>query len=257
VTELRVVCALARRGLAQTFRRPQFLAPIVLFPSLFLAANVGGAGRATHLPGFPDVHGFLDFELPAAMLQGTLLTGVSGGIALALDIELGFIDRLLAAPIRRPSFVIGRLLTTGVLGVLTGVWFIAAGLVFGARIAGGVPGALLVLAQLGLAAMAFGGLGAALALKSGRASVVQGVFPIVFVILFLSSAFFPRGLMQEPASTIAAWNPLSLIATGVRHPIIDDVSLHALGTGLAGIAIVAAVAWTLGALALRSRLRAA
>jgi ABC-2 type transport system permease protein len=257
VSELRVMGMLARRGLVQTFRRPQFIAPIVLFPTLLLIVNTGGAGRATQLPSFPQVHGFLDFELPAAMLQSTLLTGVSTGLAIALDIESGFVDRLLTAPIRRSSFVLGRIATTGVLGMLAGCWFIAAGLIGGARIAGGVSGVLLVVALMGLAATAFGGLGAALALKTGRASVVQGIFPIVFVVLFLSSAFFPRQLMREPASTIAGWNPLSLIATGVRHPIIDGISLSAIGTALAGIAIVAGVAWALSGWALSSRLRSA
>jgi ABC-2 type transport system permease protein len=256
VNELRVVGVLARRGLAQTFRRPQFIAPIVIFPSLFLAVNTGGAGNATHLPGFPHVHGFLDFELPAAMLQSTLLVGVGSGIAIALDIEMGFIDRLLTAPIRRASFIFGRLVAAAALGALAGLWFLAVGLIGGAHVEGGVGGALLVLALLALAATAFGGLGAALALRAGRASVVQGVFPIVFVILFLSSAFFPRALMKEPASTIARLNPLSLIATGVRHPIVDDVSLHAFATGLAGIGIVALVGWALSAWALRGRLRA-
>jgi ABC-2 type transport system permease protein len=228
-----------------------------VFPSLFLAANTGGAGRATQLPGFPHVHGFLDFELPAAMLQSTLIAGVGTGIAIAIDIESGFLDRLLAAPIRRASFVLGRLAASGVLGVFAGVWFLTVGLIAGAHIEGGVAGALIVLLLCGLAATAFGGLAAALALKSGSASVVQGTFPIVFVILFLSSAFFPRQLMKEPAGTIAGWNPLSLIAGGVRHPIIDGVSLQALGTGLVGVAIVALVAWALSAWALRSRLRAA
>jgi ABC-2 type transport system permease protein len=254
VNELRVTGMLARRGLSQTFRRSQFIAPVVVFPTLFLIANAGGAGRATNLPGFPEVHGFLDFELPAAMLQSTLLAGVSTGIAIALDIENGFLDRLMAAPIRRSSFVLGRVATTGVLGVCSGLWFLAAGLIGGAHIKGGVAGALIVLALMGLSAAAFGGLGAALALRAGRASVVQGVFPVVFVILFLSSAFFPRQLMQEPAATVAAWNPLSLIATGVRHPIIDDVSLAAVGTALAGIATVALVAWALCSWGLRTRL---
>jgi ABC-2 type transport system permease protein len=170
---------------------------------------------------------------------------------------MGFIDRLMAAPIRRSSFILGRLAAATVLGMLSGVWFIVVGLIAGAHIKGGVLGAIVVLLLMGLAATAFGGLGAALALKSGKASVVQGIFPLVFVILFLSSAFFPDHLMQEPARTIAGWNPLSLIASGVRHQIIDDVSLHAVGTALAGIGIVGAIALALSSLALRSRLRAA
>jgi ABC-2 type transport system permease protein len=254
VNELRVTGVLARRGLSQTLRRAQFIAPVVVFPTLFLIANAGGAAKATDLPGFPDVRGFLDFELPAAMLQSTMLAGVSTGIAIAIDIENGFIDRLLSAPIRRSSFVFGRVATTAVLGVCSGIWFLAAGLIGGAHIEGGVAGALIVLALMGLSAAAFGGLGAALALKAGRGSTVQGTFPVVFVILFLSSAFFPRQLMEEPAATVAAWNPLSLIATGIRHPIIDGVSLHAFGTALAGIGTVALVAWALCLWGLRTRL---
>ena len=51
---------------------------------------------------------------------------VSGGIALALDIEIGFIDRLVAAPIPRAAIVLGRLVATAVLGALSGVWFLAS-----------------------------------------------------------------------------------------------------------------------------------
>src|SRR3954449_177665 len=116
-TNGRVTVSLAKRGLRQALRRPQFLAPLVIFPSLMLAVNTGGASRATQLPGFPHVHGFLDFELAGAMLQSTMLAGVSGGIALALDFEMGFIDRLFGAPISRMSIIAGRLAATALLGV--------------------------------------------------------------------------------------------------------------------------------------------
>ena len=92
---------------------------------------------------------------------------------------------------------------------------------FGAHIEGGVAGALVVIALVVLNATAFGTLGAALALKAKSASTAQGIFPLVFVILFLSSAFFPENLLLEPARTIAEWNPLSLIADGLRDPIIS------------------------------------
>ena len=250
-----MIGALGRRSVKQTFRRPQFLAPILLFPSLFLAVNTGGAGRATELPGFPEVAGFLDFELAGAMLQSTMLVGVSGGIALALDIEMGFLDRLIAAPISRSAMVLGRLAATAALGVVVALWFVAIGLLFGARIQSGLPGVVLIFVLVPLTAMAFGGLGAALALKAGRASVVQSIFPLVFVILFVSSAFFPRELMVEPARTIAAFNPLSLIADGIRQPVIGELSASALGRGLLGIAIVAGLGVVLSAAALRARLR--
>jgi ABC-2 type transport system permease protein len=253
--DLRATGALARRSITQTFRYPRYLAPLVVFPSLFLAVNVGGAGRATELPGFPEVNGFLDFELAAAMLQSTLLTGVSSGMALGIDIERGFIDRLIAAPISRPVVVTGRLAANAALGICIGIWFLAVGLIFGAQIEGGVLGVLQIFVLLSLAAMVFGALGAALALWAGSAGLVQGTFPLVFVILFLSTAFFPRELMKEPAASIAGWNPLSLVASGMREPIIDGASLASFGEGLASIALVGVISGGLAALALRHRLR--
>jgi ABC-2 type transport system permease protein len=251
----RVALALAKRGLRQALRRPQFLAPLVVFPSLMLAANTGGAGRATQLPGFPHVHGFLDFELAGAMMQSTMLAGVSGGIALALDFEIGFIDRLFAAPISRYSIIAGRLAATSVLGLLTGIWFLAGGLIFGAHIQGGVAGALTILVLSLLAAAAFSLLASALAIWASKASVVQGIFPIVFVILFLSTAFFPHALLLEPAKTIARLNPLSLIADGLRGPIIGNLAMADVGKALGGIAIVAAVGLVLSTFSLRRRIR--
>jgi ABC-2 type transport system permease protein len=250
-----VSLALARRALRNTLRRPQFLAPLVVFPSLMLAANTGGAGRATELPGFPEVHGFLDFELAGAMMQSTMLAGVSGGIALALDFEIGFIDRLFAAPISRYSIIAGRVGATSVLGLMTGIWFLAGGLIFGAHIKGGVAGAIVILVMIGLAAAAFSLLGSALAIWASKASVVQGIFPIVFVILFLSTAFFPVNLLLEPAQSFARLNPLSLIADGMRGPIIGGLDAADVGKALGGIAIVAGVGFALTALSLRRRAR--
>ena len=71
--------------------------------------------------------------LAGAMIQSTLLAGNTGGIALAVDIEMGFTDRLLAAPIPRFAIVAGRLAGTAALGAFTAVWFLAIGLVFGVR----------------------------------------------------------------------------------------------------------------------------
>ncbi len=254
-TNLRVIAALGARSVKQTFRRPQLMAPIVVFPTLLLAIQVGGAGRGVDLHGFPPVDGFLDFILAGAMIQSTLLAGNSGGIALAVDIEMGFTDRLLAAPISRFAIVLGRLAGTAALGALAAIWFIAIGLVFGARIDEGVPGALMMIAFVVLSAIAFGGLGAAVALRTGRASVVQGLFPLVFVILFLSSAFFPANLMLEPAATVARYNPLSFIVEGIREPVISSLSLEAFAKALASIALVGVISIGLSAMALRRRLR--
>lgn len=253
-TNLRVVRALGARSVRQTFRRPQLMAPILVFPTLLLAIQTGGAGSAVDLPGFPPVQSFLQFMLAGAMMQSLMLAGNSGGIALAVDIEMGFTDRLFAAPISRFAIVLGRLAGTAALGLLAALWFLAIGLIFGAEIEGGVPGALVAMALTSAAAVAIGGIGSTIALRTGRASIVQGLFPLVFVVLFLSTAFFPEDLMVEPARTIARYNPLSLVVEGIREPIVAGVDAGDLLGAVLAIGGILALSLGLSARALQRRL---
>jgi ABC-2 type transport system permease protein len=254
-TGARVVGALGARSIRQTFRRPQLMSPIIVFPTLLLAIQTGGAGAGIELPGFPPVDSFLQFMLAGSMMQAMMLAGNSGGIAFAVDIEMGFTDRLFAAPIPRFAIVLGRLAGTAALGLLASLWFLAIGLIFGAHIEGGVPGALLAIVLITASALAVGGIGAAIALRTGSASVVQGLFPLVLVVLFLSSAFFPQELMIEPAKTIAEYNPFSFIVEGVRDPIIAGIDAKQTLEAVAAIAGIILLGLGLSASALRHRLR--
>jgi len=254
-TNARVVQALGMRSIRQTFRRPQLMAPIVVFPTILLAIQTGGAGAAIHLEGFPEVQSFLQFMLAGAMMQSLMLAGNSGGIALAVDIEMGFTDRLFSAPIPRFAIVLGRLAGTAALGLFASLWFLAIGLVFGAEIESGVAGALIAIVLVTATAMAVGGIGAAIALRTGSASVVQGLFPLVLVLLFLSSAFFPESLMIEPARTIAEYNPLSFVVNGIRNPMISGIDASDMIDAVLAITGIVIVGLVLSARALRHRLR--
>jgi ABC-2 type transport system permease protein len=249
--------ALARRTLRGALRRPQFLAPLVIMPTLFLAINTGGLHRSTDLPGFPVVDGFLDFQLAGAITQSLLLGGVMQGIGTALEIEGGFFDRLVASPIPRVSIVLGRILAGTAIAATQILWFLALGMIFGVSIHGGVPGVLLVLAIGSLAGTGFAALGVLIALRARNASTVQGIFPLVFVILFVSSAFFPTALLQAPANWFAKYNPLSYVADGMRDPIIGSISATPVLEGFAAAALLVGAFVGLAVLALRGRLRAA
>jgi ABC-2 type transport system permease protein len=254
---VRAVVALARRALRTVLRRPQLLAPLVLFPTIILAVNVGGLERTTTLPGFPRVDGFLDFQLAAAIMQSLLLGGVGAGIAVALDIEGGFFDRLVASPAPRVAIVLGRVLAASVIAAVQVAYFLVLGTIFGVDIKGGAVGVLLVLAIGVVAGTGFGALGVMIALRARNASTVQGIFPLVLVILFVSSAFFPANLLSAPADDVAAYNPLSYIAEGMREPIAFGTAPGPVLEGLAAAAAVALVAIGLSVLALRGRLREA
>ena len=255
VANARVVAALGRRSIMQTLRRPQLLAPLIVFPTALLAIQTAGAGRAVDLPGFPEVPNFLSFMLAGSIVQSVMFTGNSGAIAFAIDMEMRFTDRLYAAPIARSSVVLGRLAATATIGAIIAVYFIVLGLIFGASIHEGVPAVIWIVALTSASALAFGTIGAAIALRSNSASVVQGIFPLVFVILFLSDAFFPANLMLEPASWIAQYNPFSFIVNGIRDPIISGWSATTELKAIASVIGIGALGFALCALAMRSRLR--
>jgi len=85
--------------------------------------------------------------------------------------------------------------------------------------------------------------------------VVQGIFPLVFVSMFLSDAFFPANLMLDPADWIAQYNPLSFVVNGIRDPIIHGWSATTQLKAIASVIGVGALGFTLCTFAMRGRLR--
>jgi ABC-2 type transport system permease protein len=189
------------------------------------------------------------------MMQACMLAGNTGAIALALDIEMGFDDRLLAAPVSRYSPLLGRLMGTAVMGLLIAAWFIVIGLVFGVQFQSGILGVAWIFGCVATTAVAFGAIAASIALRTGKASVVQGLFPLIFVVLFLSTAFFPDNLMLQPAASIAKYNPLSFVVDGMREPIISGFSGSHTLRALASMAGFLLIGFTLSTFALKSRLK--
>jgi ABC-2 type transport system permease protein len=250
------VLSLSGRAIKGTLRQPQALVPSLFFPLFFVALNTASMSKAIHLPGFPKVDSFLDFAVPSAIIQGVLFGATAGGIEMATDIQDGFFDRLLASPVSRPSILIGRLAGAATLGAAQAVVYILILLPFGARVKGGIPAVIAIMIVAAVLATAIGGFAVTIALRTGSAEVVQATFPVFFIALFISSAFFPRQLMHGWFKSVATYNPLSWMIESVRSLIItrfDIVEvLKALAVG--GVLLVLAIA--AASLALRARLAA-
>ena len=247
------VVALGRRALSVQFRRAQLLMPTFVLPLVLLAVISSGTGAATDLPGFPDVDSHLSFVVPGTIIQGALLAGLTSGTQLAGDIESGFFDRLLAAPVARSSLVLGRLLGTVGLGLIQTVFFLVVAFAFGARYPGGAVGVLATLVLAPLTAAGLGGIACAIALRTGSLSLLQSIFPLVFVLLFAAPAFFPRELLTPTLHDIAVLNPLTYVVEAVRGLLLDHPG-HAWQGFLAAVAMAVATL-ALAVFALAERLR--
>jgi ABC-2 type transport system permease protein len=252
---MRVVAALGRRALSVQFRRAQLLMPTFVLPLVLLAVIASGTSAAQGLPGFPDVASYLAFVVPGTIVQGTILAGLTAGIAMASDIEFGFFDRLLAAPVHRTSLVLGRLAGTLALSLLQTSFFIVVAVLFGASFPGGVLGALGTIGLAAITAVAMGGVSAAIALRTGSLSLLQSLFPFMFVMLFTAPAFFPQDLLTPVLRDLSVFNPLTYVVEGVRGLLAGDSSLGNPLVGAAAAAGMAVATTALATAALKERLR--
>jgi ABC-2 type transport system permease protein len=238
------VGTLARRSLLKTLRQPFQLFPIVFFPMILLGINASGLKAATRIPGFPT-NSYITFALAVVFVQGALFSLINAGTNVAEDVETGFMNRLALTPMSGVGLIGGLLLGVAAMGALQSVLYIAVGLIAGGHVAAGVPG-VIVLIMLGtLAAVGFGSLGIWAGLRTGSGQAVQGMFPLFFVLLLLSSANLPRNLIQtEWFHTVATWNPLSYLLEGLRSLLIDGWDPTALGRSVAvGVALLALGLW--------------
>lgn len=247
---------MAWRSTKETFRQPALVAPSMIFPIFFAALGASSFSRATKLPGFPEVQSFLQFSLAATVVQGVLFGSVTGAAALATDIQNGFFDRLLLAPTTRTGILIGRLAGSAIFGAVQAAAFIGVLWPFGADVESGLLGALVMVASGGIVALAIGSLMSAVAIKTASAEAVQGTFPLLFILLFFSSAFFPRETMSGLYRRIADVNPISYLVEGMRELVLVGFNATAMAQAIVIPAVICVFSTMLALRQLRVRLAA-
>lgn len=243
----------ARRSVRRTLRQPALLVPNFVFPLFLLLVNGGGLQAATRLPGFP-VESYVDFALAVAFIQGALFAAITAGTELAGDVQTGFLDRLQLTPLSGPAVLVGQLAGAMVVVLLGSLTYLVVGLAAGVELRTGAPGFVAIILYAMLTAVAFAGVGQFVGLRTGSPEAVQGVFPLFFATLFLSSSNLPRDLIAADwFQTIATVNPVSYLIEGVRALIITgwDGEALALGVGLTVLIIVVATFGSSRALATR------
>jgi ABC-2 type transport system permease protein len=245
---------LARRSVVRTLRQPAQIVPALIFPLFLLAVNAGGLKDVTNLPGFPT-DSYLTFALAVPFMQGALFSVMNAGTDLARDIETGFLNRLALTPLRGAALLSGLLAGAVLLGLLQGLTYLTVGLIAGAELAAGAGGALAIIALSVTITVAFGTIGLFAALRTGSGEAIQGLFPVFFVFLFLSSMALPLDLIQTDwFRTIATANPVSYLLAAFRSLFIEGWELGPLALGF-GIALaVMAIGMFAASSALKTRL---
>jgi ABC-2 type transport system permease protein len=253
VNVLAQVGQIARRSVLRTARQPANIIFPFVFPTALLAVTSAGLSPATEIPGFPT-DSFLAFFVAFPFIQGALFATMNAGTDLARDIQTGFLNRLALTPLRGGALIVGQLAGIAVMGFVQSLYYLAVALIIGVRLETGVTGAVVLIVLATAVAIAFGALGAFFALRTGSGEAVQGLFPLLFVGLFLSSMNLPRNLIEiDWFRIVATFNPISYLIEGLRSLIIAgwDWQALALAFGFAAALAVGSLAAATWALSLR------
>ncbi len=176
--------------------------------------------------------------------------GMFSGISVIFDKRLGYLDRMLVAPIPRISIFAGKVLATLVRVTILGTILLAASLALGMRLKEGItPLDLLAAwaASLALAATIASAY-TALSFYAENQEVVFAVGNLVNLpLMFTSNAIFPLEQMPDWLKTLAKANPVTYAADIVRYHLIgrpiDNYGFEAAVLALLALATIAVSAW--------------
>ena len=247
-TSVPVVAALWRRSLNEVTRVRGALLPATIAPLVFMLGMSGQFGRLTGLDGFPT-DSYLSWIVPLSCLQGAGFAGAASGSNLARDIEQGWFDRLLVAPVPRVALLVGPILGGITRSLIPATVVLAAGLAIGAELPGGLPGllALYFAAVVFCAAAGLWGAFMALTFRTQQAGPLmqQGVFLAVF----LSTAYTPEGLLRGWLAGVAEYNPVTYVLQLARQATVVGIEPSFAHTW-PGLLALAGMITVLGSLAL-------
>ena len=214
------VVLLSRRAVREIVRLPAATIPTLFIPLFFLAVNIGQVSK-TFPSSTPFLHGqgYAAFQIPVSLLFA--VSTVTSGLALVTEIDQGYFDKLLVAPIRRSSIIFGRLAADLVRGVLLSVIVLLAGFLFGVHVEAGVLGAVVLVVLAALWGVAYAGIGLLVALLTRNVQATQSIFILFFPLLFLTPNFVPFDRLSPLMEALARANPVSYVIEGLRSLLLE------------------------------------
>jgi ABC-2 type transport system permease protein len=242
------VAAIAGRALRAVPRDLEGVFPPVFIALFFFVVNV-----ATFSDSAGAGFDYKAFQMPTAILLG--VTGISRAPALVLDVQDGYLDRLLMTPIRRLAILLGHMVADITVAVALTLPILALGYAIGVRFETGVLGLLVFIGLAALWSLAFTGFGYAIALKTGNPAAVNSSFLLFFPFLFLTSSYVPRSQLSPWLDTVAGFNPVTYLLEGLRSLVMVGWEWDDLAKAVLAIAVLGAISMSLCFTALRGRTR--
>ena len=239
----------AGRNLRTLLRSPQALIFATIQPMIFVLLFRYAFGGAIHVPGV----NYVDYLMPGVFAQAVAFGAVGTAVGLSADLRSGILVRFRTLPMARVAVLGGRTLADLVRNLAVVAVMIGVGFAVGFRTPSGAAALLaalaLVVAFAYAASWAFTALG--LRVSDPEAAQAAGV-PVVFLLVFTSSAFVPLQSMPGWLQAIGAHQPVNALVTAERALVLGG---PAAGDVLISLAWSAGILVVFGLLAARAYAR--
>jgi ABC-2 type transport system permease protein len=234
------ILLLGRRAIREVVRYPEATIPTLFIPLFFLVVNIGQVSKTfPSTTPFLKGQGYVAFQLPVSLMFA--VATAASGLALVTEIDLGYFDKLLVAPIRRSSLIIGRLAADLVRGVTASAFVLIAGIALGAHVQSGPLGAVLIVLLSAFFGVAYAGFGILVALRTRNVQATNTSFLLFFPLLFLTPNFVPFDRLSPLMETLARINPVSYVIVGLRSLVIDGWDAGKIGAAALVIVVMGVV----------------
>jgi ABC-2 type transport system permease protein len=215
---MNVLWLLTKRACREALRTPEATVPLLFIPVFFLIVNIGQLGKQFHGEAFLKGQTYGAFQLPLSLVFAVI--GIGSGLAMVAEIENGYFDKFLVAPIPRTTILLGRLAADFLRNLITASVVLVIGFAIGVRVAAGPVGVVLLIVMCALFGVAYGSTAVLIALRTRSTQTVNLTSLVFFPLLFLAPTTVPRSHMEGWLRVASAFNPITYVIEGLRSLIL-------------------------------------
>jgi ABC transporter DrrB family efflux protein len=226
----------AGRNLRTLVRTPQALVFAAVQPVIFVLLFRYVFGGAIHVTGV----NYVDYLMPGIFAQAVAFGAIGTAVGLSADLKSGLLVRFRTLPMARIAVLGGRTLADLARNLLVVMVMVGVGFAVGFRTSHGATALVAALGLVVLFAYALSWLFATLGLRFSDPEAAQAAaVPIMFLLVFTSSAFVPAGSMPGWLQAIGSHQPVNALITAERDLLLGGPAAHD---------VLVSVAWSVGIL---------